>query len=200
MITDFHQLDLSKQYTYVDYLSWQFNERVELLRGWVFKMSPVPNVQHQRISGAIFSALYHYLADSPCQVFSAPFDVRLPLPPEKGNSEKVDTVVQPDICVICDPKKLDSQGCLCAPDIVVEILSPGNTRREMKDKLELYQNAAVLEYWVVDPDHEFVLVYSPDASGQYVGSVPFTEGTVLFSKVLPGFRLDTGLLFKKARG
>lgn len=195
MITDFRQLDLSKQYTYADYLTWQFKERVELIRGWVFKMSPAPNVRHQRISGFIFNEVYNHLRGNFCQVFTAPFDVRLPLPPHKVKGDKIDTVVQPDIVVICDPAKLDEQGCIGAPDIVIEILSPGNTRREMKDKMELYQSAGVQEYWVVDPEHEFIIIYTHNEAGLYSGSVPYTEDTVLTSKVLGHFQMDVGSVF-----
>lgn len=195
MITDFNQLDLTKQYTYSDYLSWRFQERVELIRGWVFKMSPAPNVRHQRISGAISRQIGSYLENKPCEVFTAPFDVRLSLPPHKVKGAKIDTVVQPDIVVICDPRKLDEQGCIGAPDLVVEILSPGNTRREMKDKLELYQNAGVQEYWVVDPEHEFIIIYSHNEAGAYFGSVPFTEGDLLTSKVLSNLHIDVESIF-----
>lgn len=195
MITDFKQLDLSKRYTYADYLTWQFAERVELLRGWVVKMSPAPNVRHQQILGVVFNQLYNYLVDHTCQVFSAPFDVRLPLPPDRVQGDKIDTVVQPDLVVVCDPTQLDEQGCIGPPTIVVEILSPGNTRREMKDKLELYQTSGVPEYWVVDPEHQFILVYTPNQQGQYVGSMPYTQGSALTSPALPGFSLDLEKVF-----
>lgn len=195
MITDFQQLDLNKKYTYADYLTWQFAERVELIRGKIFKMSPAPNVRHQRISRIISLDIGACLSGKSCEMFTAPFDVRLPLPPKKVKGNKIDTVVQPDIVVICDPAKLDEQGCIGAPDIVIEILSPGNTRREMKDKLELYQNAGVPEYWVVDPEHEFIIIYTPNEAGQYIGSVPYTEGMILQTPILPGFELDIDTVF-----
>lgn len=195
MITDFQQLELTKQYTYSDYLTWKFKERVELIRGWVVKMSPAPNVRHQRISGVMYRKLGDYFEDKPCEVFTAPFDVRLPLPPNKVKANKIDTVVQPDIVVICDPAKLDEQGCIGAPDLVVEILSPGNTRREMKDKMELYQAAGVPEYWVVDPEHEFILVYTCNEAGAYVGSIPYTDGDLLTTPIMPGLQLDVTSIF-----
>ena len=158
-------------------------------------MSPAPNVRHQRISGTISRQIGGYLENTPCEVFTAPFDVRLPLPAHKVKGDKIDTVVQPDIVVICDPDKLDEQGCIGAPDIVIEILSPGNTRREMKDKMELYQSAGVQEYWVVDPDHEFIIVYTHNEAGQYIGSVPYTEDSLLTSRILPYFQMDVGSIF-----
>ena len=197
MITDFQKLDTTQKYTYADYLTWQFKERVELIRGYVVRMSPAPNVRHQRISGFIFRKIGTFLEGKTCEVFSAPFDVRLPLPPHKVKGDVINTVVQPDIVVVCDPSRLDEHGCIGPPDIVVEVLSPGNTRREMKDKLELYQSAGIPEYWVVDPDHEFVLVFTVDASGKYNGGVPFTEGSELVSVRLPGFSMDTGSIFAR---
>lgn len=197
MITDFQKLDTTQTYTYADYLTWQFKERVELIRGYVVRMSPAPNVRHQRISGFIFRKIGTFLEGKTCEVFSAPFDVRLPLPPHKVKGDVINTVVQPDIVVVCDPSRLDEHGCIGPPDIVVEVLSPGNTRREMKDKLELYQSAGIPEYWVVDPDHEFVLVFTVDAAGKYNGGVPFTEGSELLSVRLPGFSMDTGSIFAR---
>jgi len=103
MITDISQLDLNKSYTYKDYLSWNFPERVELLMGKIFKMSPAPSVIHQRISTNMMYALIKFLEDRRCDLFTAPFDVVL----QKGTKT---TVVQPDICVVCDDSKLDKQG------------------------------------------------------------------------------------------
>ena len=104
-ITNINQLDFTKKYTYADYLTWMFTDRVELIKGWIHKMCPAPNVNHQRVSGKLHAVLFNYLATNTCEVFSAPFDVRL----FKKNSKdtKVLTVVQPDLCIICDPKKLD---------------------------------------------------------------------------------------------
>ena len=146
VITSLDQLDPDGTYTYADYLLWQFQERVELLRGKIRQMS-APSVKHQRISIRFSRLLANALWQTPYQVFAAPFDVRL-LQTREDN--QVTTVVQPDLCVICDSSKLDDRGCNGAPDlIIIEILSPGNSRTEMKDKFELYQEAGVLEYWVV---------------------------------------------------
>ncbi|NUO00568.1 MAG: Uma2 family endonuclease, partial [Saprospiraceae bacterium] len=103
-ITDISQLDVNESYTYADYLLWQFEERVELIRGKLFRMSPAPNTRHQRISHELAFQLELFLRKQPCQIFSAPFDVRLPVSKRKGHDT---TVVQPDLCVICDPGKLD---------------------------------------------------------------------------------------------
>ena len=100
-ITDISQLDITKSYTYADYLTWQFNDRVELIMGKIFNMSPAPSSQHQHITVAISSSIYQFLRNKPCKVFPAPFDVLLP-----DSSGVKNTVVQPDIMVVCDPSKI----------------------------------------------------------------------------------------------
>lgn len=192
MITDFDQLDLSKQYSYSDYLSWQFSERVELIKGWVYKMSPAPNVKHQRISGRLFNKVFNFLNAEECQVFHAPFDVRLPI---VSKNNKQDTVVQPDITIIFDDTKLDEQGCNGAPDIVMEILSPGNTRREMKEKFDLYQESKIPEYWLIHPSDETVIIYALNDNGEYIGSKPYLSGDTINSLALTGFTLEVASLF-----
>ena len=194
MITDFDQLDLSKKYTYAEYLTWQFQERVELFLGKVFRMSPAPNVKHQRLLRNLFVEIVAYSRKKKCQTFCAPFDVRLPVTAQKG---KTDTVVQPDIVVICDEKKLDEQGCNGAPDLIVEILSPGNSTKEMKHKFELYETSLVLEYWIVDPVHEDVTIYSLNTDRKYIGSKPYVAGESVSSAILTGFEMKVEEIFKK---
>lgn len=195
MVTNINELDFSKTYTYADYLTWQFQERVELIKGRIFKMSPAPNRNHQRISTDVVGRIWSFLKNSSCQVFHAPFDVRLPLPEHQIKGEKVTTVVQPDITVVCDENKLDEQGCNGAPDLVIEILSPGNTKKEMKNKLEIYQSAGIPEYWVVDPEREFIIIYHLNEAGNYIGTTPFTDEDILRSPVLVGFELDVSEIF-----
>lgn len=135
IIMQFSDLDLTKTYTYADYLNWSFDERIELIKGYIFKMSPAPAELHQRISQKVNNALYNYFYGKPCEVYAAPFDVRLVR--KAATDKEITTVVQPDICVICDLSKIDKKGCLGAPDIVVEILSPGNNKTELKNKYEV---------------------------------------------------------------
>ena len=187
MITSFDQLDLSKRYTYADYLTWKFKERVELLRGRVLKMSPAPNRRHQDIALNLAVMLKKHTSKSPCAVYIAPFDVRLPLPEARQKQGKADTVVQPDIVVVCDPAKLDEQGCNGTPNLIIEILSPGNSKREMKDKMELYQSAGVPEYWIVDPLRECVNCYHLNEAGHYQSGTPFFAEDDIPSQVLKGF-------------
>jgi Uma2 family endonuclease len=130
-------LDLNKVYTYADYYGWDFEERVELINGKVFAL-PTPNRYHQFIAGQIHLALGIFLRSNPCSVYFAPFDVRLPR--KSNKDEDIITVLQPDLCVICDKSKLsDPRGCLGTPDIVVEILSPSNGKKELKYKYEVYE-------------------------------------------------------------
>jgi Uma2 family endonuclease len=188
MITSLAQLDPNGSYTYADYLLWKFEERVELLRGRIRQMAG-PSTKHQRISMRLTRPLSNALWQSPCQVFSAPFDVRLTRFNQTQNKE-VTTVVQPDLCVICDPAKLDSRGCIGAPDLIIEILSPGNSRTEMKDKFEIYQEAGVLEYWIVSPIEKMVQVWQLNEQGFYIGLPPAVEGDIMTTPIIPGLEVD----------
>jgi Uma2 family endonuclease len=204
MVTDINQLDFSKTYTYADYLTWQFSERVELIRGRIFKMSPAPSRWHQRISTILVGELFSFLKEKSCEVFHAPFDVRLTISEDieiakkyKKNTNKdgkIITVVQPDVCVVCDCSKLDDKGCCGAPDLVIEILSHGNTKKEVKDKFEIYQEGGVSEYWLIEPSDKFVLVYRLKDK-KYIGDAPYTEGDVIKSNAVKGFELNVTVLF-----
>ncbi len=189
----FADLDLEKSYTYADYFKWKFEERVELIKGKIFKMSPAPNRFHQEIAGIIHVRLWLFLENRPCKVYEAPFDVRIP---RKSKSDKnIITVLQPDVCVICDLTKLDNQGCLGAPEIVVEVLSPGNNAKELKKKYEVYEEAGVLEYWLVSPQDQWMRVYTL-VEGKFKESPYFVTGDLVTSSVLPGFELNLTDLFK----
>ncbi len=188
MITSLNQLDRNAQYTYADYLSWRFQERVELLRGKIREMS-APNRVHQGISLNLSRLFANALWKSPCKVYAAPFDVRLTRFSQIKNKD-VSTVVQPDLCVICDPSKLDDKGCIGAPDLVIEILSPGNSKTEMKDKFELYEEAGVLEYWIVYPTERSVQVFKLDENGRYIGLQPSIETDIVTTPIIPGLEVD----------
>jgi Uma2 family endonuclease len=196
MITELAQLDPNARYTYADYLRWQFQERVELIKGYIRRMA-APSVRHQRISTRIQGPLWSFLHDKKCDVFSAPFDVRLPLPEQRQTPDKTDTVVQPDLCVICDRGKLDERGCIGAPDLIVEILSPGNSRKEMRDKYELYEAAGVLEYWVVFPSEQVLQRYILNEAGIYQAQLPNVQGDIVGITFLPGFGLDVEEVFEE---
>lgn len=160
VITDINQLDVNGTYTYADYLLWRFKEQVELLRGKLFKMSPAPREIHQRVLNEINFELMSFFRNKTCRVYPAPFDVRIPAKGAKGTTDnQIYTIVQPDLCVVCDLEKIDGRGCVGAPDLVVEILSPSNSRKDLKDKYEIYQEAGVPEYWIVHADDKAIYRY-----------------------------------------
>ncbi len=180
------------EYSYADYLKWTIEERLELIKGKVFRMSPAPNHIHQRLVSDLHGHLWSFLRNKACQAFVAPFDVRLPR--KSKRDEDVITVVQPDICVVCDPAKLDKRGCIGAPDVVIEVLSPSNNRKELKNKYEVYEESGVNEYWIVSPqDHSF-LVYTL-VDGKYMPSKLMGEDDLMKSTVLDGFALNLEELF-----
>ena len=189
----FSDLDLSKTYSYADYLKWTFEDRLELIKGKIFKMTPAPASVHQRLSWVISGELYSYLKNRPCSAYTAPFDVRLP---RKGEHEdkKIFTVVQPDICIICDATKVDERGCTGAPDIVLEILSPGNNQKELRNKYEVYEESGVKEYWIISPQDESFLKYTL-IDGHYQASRLMTIGDIITTPILPDFDLSLETVF-----
>ncbi len=194
MITSLKQLDLNKQYSYADYLKWEIKERVELFRGFVCKMS-APSRIHQKLSWNLERQMDRYFESKKCDIYHAPFDVRLTVF-DKTKDKEILTVVQPDICMICDEKKLDKRGCLGSPDLIVEIQSPGNTKREMKDKFELYEEAGVREYWIVDSVQNFVLIYYLNEAGKYIGTKPYSQEEIFNSVIFPELEIDLNKVFE----
>jgi len=153
-----------QQYSYADYLAWELaeGERFELIYGEAYGMA-APGLRHQSIQIALASQFFNFLEGKPCKVYSAPVDVRLFY--KEDNSD--DTVVQPDIVIVCDEKKRAPESIHGAPDLVIEILSPSNTVNEMERKLLLYLKAGVQEYWVVNPENNSVIVYNFKDKGIY---------------------------------
>ena len=189
----FADLDLNKSYTYADYFSWKFEERVELIKGKIFKMSPAPNRFHQKLTGSIYIRMANYLESKPCEVYVAPFDVRIPR--KSKNDKEIITVLQPDVCVVCDLSKLDKRGCIGAPDIAVEVLSPGNNAKELKNKHDVYEEAGVKEYWVISPQDQWLRIYTL-VEGKFSESPYFVAGDTARSSVLEGFSIDITDLFR----
>ena len=179
-------IDLSGTYSYADYLKWDIEERLELIKGKIFPMTG-PLTRHQRVSQRVNGNLYDFLKNKTCEVFTAPFDVRLTR--NTIDDKLIHTVVQPDLCVICDPAKIDTKGCIGAPDIVVEILSPGNNKKELKNKYEVYEEAGVREYWLLQPEGKLFFKYVLNEIGKFESSRVLTSGDEVTSSVLPGFRL-----------
>ncbi|MDO9424399.1 MAG: Uma2 family endonuclease [Methylobacter sp.] len=197
-ITRLSQLDLSASYSYADYLTWRLTDAVELIKGRIQLMSPAPNVKHQRLSIYLGSHLFFYFENKPCQVFSALFDVRLYDRTKSLLANKdITTVVQPDICIIRDKEKLDEQGCNGAPDWIIEILSKGNSKKEVKIKHALYAESGVTEYWLIYPYeeviHQFVL---NDETRQYQLHNSYAGDDVAAPYLFPDLAIDLPTLFK----
>lgn len=155
---------LEQRYTYYDYTQWPEDERWELIDGIAYAMA-APQRLHQEVVFELGRQIGNHIQGSSCRGYVAPFDVRLP----KGNEadERMDTVVQPDILVVCDKSKLDKKGCRGTPDWIIEVLSPSSTLHDMDTKRSLYEKHGVKEYWIIHPEDRWVMVYTLDAQGQY---------------------------------
>ena len=185
-----------ERFTYRQYKTWPDSERWELIEGHAWAMSPAPTMWHQRFSRKLFTCLVNFLQGKPCEAFAAPFDVLLPEGDEAD--DEVDTVVQPDIVVYCDTSKLTREGACGAPDLVIEILSPSTSKKDLNEKYRLYEKHGVREYWVVDPSAWSVAVYRLEAGGSYdSGELRDRLGDVspIASRVLEGFSVDPEKLF-----
>ena len=193
-VTDFSQLDLNKTYTYADYLTWRFQERVELIKGWIYKMSPAPKRLHQEVEGNLYLELGVFFRKKSCEVYQSPFDVRL-IKKSKDDRE-ITTVVQPDICVICDPEKLDDRGCIGAPDLIVEVLSTSTMKKDYNEKFNLYQENKVKEYWLVNPEGKSLQIFHLE-NGEYVEfDTVEDKDELITSKLFPDLKFTTTDVFE----
>ena len=185
-----------ERFTYRHYRTWPDSERWELIEGQAWNMSAAPMRRHQTLIGRLHSSLDRYLTGKPCQVYMAPFDVLLPEGDEPD--DEVATVVQPDIVVYCDRSKLTRAGARGAPDLVVEVLSPSTSKKDQREKFDLYQRRGVREYWVVDPMGAWLCVYRRSPSGEFDDGElrdPLREYGPLASTVLEGFVAEPAKLF-----
>jgi len=160
-------LDMNKRYSYADYLTWMDDVRRELYDGFIRLMTPAPSRSHQRISANLHGIFWSFLRNKKCEAYSAPTDVRFPKSKNIKNEKQIYTVLQPDIFVICELSKMDEKGCLGAPDFIIEIVSAKNSKRDVKDKFEIYQEHGVREYWIVNPNDENVNVFVLDENGKF---------------------------------
>ena len=179
-----------RKWTYADYKEWELKpgERFELIDGVAYAMA-APNTEHQIIVSKLNGEFYDFLKGKKCQVIPAPFDVRL----FYEEDESDDTVVQPDLVVVCEPEKLGKEGCRGAPSLVIEILSPSNTAIEMYRKLELYRSAEVKEYWVIDPEQKLVEIYR--LNGDHYESYVLHVGDAVQSTLFPGLAIPLETIF-----
>jgi Uma2 family endonuclease len=172
-------------YTYGDYCGWDDGQRWELIDGEAYAMSPAPRPRHQRALAKLTKLLESFLEDKPCKLYPAPFDVRL------NADEYDDTVVQPDLSVVCDKAKIDERGCKGAPDFVIEIVSPSTERMDRVIKLNQYQRHGVREYWIVDPETRSV-----QACVFEKGSVRgYSDTDIIPVSVLPGCGISLAEVF-----
>ena len=181
-----------KRYTYADYLTWDDNDRWELIDGIPINMTPAPGTRHQRVSGRLFNQFFNYLEGKTCEVFSAPFDVRLEENATKN--EEILHTVQPDLVVICDKNKLDERGCKGSPDLVVEILSPSTSKLDKQIKKKIYEKFNVTEYWIVDPLNENVEVFVL-IEGKYTESHVFEKNDEVKVAIFEDFTMKLNYIF-----
>jgi Uma2 family endonuclease len=186
------QLQAKIFYTYVDYLSWD-EGRWELIDGQLWDMTPAPSRMHQEVSIHLSSLLHEFFKKRDCSVYAAPFDVRLS--DDDAEDYAITTVVQPDISVICDQEKLDDRGCIGAPDLIVEILSPSTAAKDLKVKRALYEKHDVKEYWLVHPTDKIVMVYVLGDGGQYGKANIFDKKDILRTAMFEDLEIQLADIF-----
>lgn len=190
-------LKKDRRYKYSDYLTWNDEERWELIEGEAYNMSPAPTRFHQRIAGELFRQFANYLYDKRCEVYIAPFDVRLPYGDEKDAN--IETVVQPDIAVICDISKLDEKGCKGSPDLIIEIISPYTVQKDVKRKFFLYEKAGVSEYWIVHPEDKIVMVFRLEDNHRYGRPETYIEHEEIKVDIIGSLLIDLKPVFNKTK-
>lgn len=185
-------LQPNKKYTYAEYLTWPSDERWEIIDGVPYMLSS-PTWQHQSISGQLFRQISNYLVAKPCQVFAAPFDLRLPEGDEED--EDVETVVQPDITVVCDKTRLKGTGYYGVPTLIIEIVSPASGKMDRLFKFNRYEAAGVKEYWIVEPDSKLVSVFTLQGNNRYGRPETYTDTDKVQVGVLLDLIIDLNAVF-----
>ncbi len=180
-----------KVYTYADYLKIDDDKRYEIIDGELYDMGPAPGLTHATAEMILLHEFLNFFAEKPCRVFAAPFDVRLNR--KSKNDKDIIQVVQPDILIVCNPEKLDERGCLGAPDLVVEIISPSSASHDHIKKRRLYEENGVREYWLVDPTNRIITVYSLSKNGKFAASQVYDAEASITSTAFPEMKID----FKK---
>jgi len=186
-------IDYDRIYTYADYLKLEIDEMVEIIRGKIFRMCAAPRIKHQGISLNIASIIHNELKGRNCKVFNAPIDVVLPIANKKRT--KSTNVVQPDICVICDPKIIEETAVFGVPDFVIEIVAGKDIKRDTQYKYSIYEEAGVGEYWIVFADIRLVEVFILE-NGKYQRLNAFSEDDVIPVKTLPGLSISIDDIFE----
>lgn len=183
-----------RKYTYADYLKFPDEERWEIIDGRPC-MQSAPTWQHQGISRELMLQFGQYLRSHQCQVFAAPFDLRLPEADEKDNDEDVTNVYQPDLVVICDKSRLKGTGYYGVPSLVIEIISPATLRNDRIFKFNVYERVGVKEYWIVEPDTKLVNVFVLQANNKYGRIEIYTEANSINVAIFPDLVIDLSRVF-----
>jgi len=183
-----------KKFTYADYLTWGNEERWELINGEAWDMSPAPATKHQKVSLALTLEMGSILKGKPCDLFVAPFDVRF-VKDNQQDDQDIFITLQPDLSVICDKSKIDKKGCLGSPDLIVEILSPSTGYKDETQKLTIYEQYGVKEYWIVNPDRKTIQVFLHN--GKDFDKPSYYKGNdVISSLVLKDFQISLDDIFQ----
>ena len=152
-------------HTYADYLTWSASHGDEVIDGTAYvREPPSPSFSHQWMVGELYRQIANALKGKPCRVCVAPLDGRLPKSSEED--DQIDTVVQPDVFIVCDLQKIDARGMRGAPDWLAEVLSPGTAKHDKRVKLPVYERAGVREVWLIDPIDRTLTLYRLEA-GRY---------------------------------
>ncbi len=191
------QVTSDQLFSYADYLSWPEDERWEIIEGKAYALA-APSREHQRILRETVLIIGNFLKGKPCEVYMAPFDVVLDPPFLKNDDKK--NVVQPDISVICDSRKLTEQGCEGAPDWIIEIASPATFRKDLNKKLKLYEKAGVKEYWIVFPKQKSVMVYLLGDDGKYQKNLFFEVPDSIPVQTFADFHIELSEIFSEESG
>jgi Uma2 family endonuclease len=183
-----------QKYTYTDYLTWDNDERWEIIEGVPF-MQAAPSWQHQSLSGELYRQISNYLINKPCRVFASPFD--LCLAEYNETDEEINKVVQPDVVIVCDENKLRKTGYFGVPTLVIEITSPATSRRDKVLKFNMYEKAGIKEYWIVEPDGKFVNAFTLQENKRYGRPETYTDEEKIKVSNFPGLEIDLKLVFSK---
>ncbi len=184
--------DYGKIYTYADYIHFEFEEMVEIIRGKLFRMSPAPWTKHQTVVGNLHRDIANFLKKQKCRVFISPYDVILPV--NNLKRDKATTVVQPDIVVVCNSEIIEEAGCFGVPDFLIEVLSPFNSKKDLNDKYSVYEEAGVKEYWIVMPKEELIEVFLLE-DGKYKRMQTYVKSDLLSPFTIPDLTIDLAEIF-----
>lgn len=194
-ITDISQLDFKKQYTYADYLTWRFSERVELIKGWLYRLGTAPRLTEKNVITNLWIEIYRFFETKDVEVYHELFDIRLTK--HKVQNDKINTVVQADISVICDLEKLEDTGCLGAPDLIVEVLSDSTAKKDYNEKFNLYEENKVKEYWIANPATKTIEIFSLiDEKYESLGLFSESEGQKeVVGNLFPDMKISLKTIF-----